>query len=347
MRTIRGKPQIILDYNSGMKLTSMIHSEYGHVGSKHVLAIIKKDFTFPNMYRYVTKFCNNCTVCIQNKSCRSKRSAELGFLGPASSPFEIMSLDTVGGFGNKNSRYHYLHILVDHFSRFAYIKCSKGQSARDMISLIDTVQRHHPIGTLLNDQYGSLSSNEFHSYCSKSGIRHIFTAVDCASSNGLNERLNQTLVNRIRCIKHDECTSPKKSWAAIATQCVSQYNNSPHSVTKFCPSYLLTGQYIGIVPESLTNSPNISEDRRTALRNTVKNHEYNKKLYDYGKNKIDFRIGDKVFVDNGNKLNREKLDILRIGPFRIIKQLSNNIFEVMLSNGCTRLYHASKLLKCK
>jgi len=39
----------------------------------------------------------------------------MGHLGPAKEPFEILSLDTVGGFGKSRSTKKYRHLLVDHF----------------------------------------------------------------------------------------------------------------------------------------------------------------------------------------------------------------------------------------
>ena len=74
----------------------------------------------------------------------------------------------------------------------------------------------------MTDQYGGLSSDEFQSYCSSSSIRHVFVAVNSAFSNGLNERLNQALINRMRCVKNDESSSsPTKAWSSIAQQYVS------------------------------------------------------------------------------------------------------------------------------
>lgn len=66
-----------------------------------------------------------------------------------------MSLDTIGGFAGNHLSSKFLHLLVDHFSRYAYILCSKGQSAKEMILLVDSVRKRHPIGTLMTDQYGS------------------------------------------------------------------------------------------------------------------------------------------------------------------------------------------------
>ena len=88
------------------------------------------------------------------------------------------------------------------------------------------------------------------------------------------------------------------------------------------------------------------EDRRIALENTVRYHNYNKSRYDKNKNDVNFQVGDLVFVDNGNKLNRDKLDRVRIGPYRISKKICNTVFEVDVGHGPhpKRLYHASKLL---
>lgn len=345
-RMFRNKPCIVISTESGKKLLPDVHRHFGHVGPKHMINIISKHFYFVNMTRLIREYCASCEICIMNKSRRNRRSGKLGILGPATSPFEIMSLDTIGGFNDGKSPKRYLHLLVDHFSRFAYILCTKGQSAREMITLIDSVHTLTPIGTLLTDQYGGLSSDEFQSYCSSSGIRHVFAAVDSAFSMGLNERLNQTIVNRIRCAKHDKTSPRKKTWCMIAKECVEQYNNSPHSVTGFSPSYLLSGTSSDIIPLSLSSPPNLTHDRKLALENSLKYHEYNKKNYDSKRNVVTFKVGDLVYVENGNKLNRDKLDNIRIGPYPITRQLSNNVFEINVGRGPfpKKLYHASKLI---
>lgn len=341
-RKVKGKDRIVLDSDAGKKLTLTVHNTFGHIGSKHMILVITPYFTFPNMYSFIRNFSRSCIVCVQNKSRRSVRSAELGFLGPATRPYEIMSLDTIGGFKSPSTSMKYLHLLVDHFSRFAYILCTKGQTASEMISLIDSVNKSNQIGTLLTDQYGGLTSDEFVSYCRVSKINHITTAVDSPSSNGLNERLNQTLTNRIRCSINDP-SSPKKAWTSIARNCIDQYNDTIHSVTKFTPSYLLNGNFKSILPRSLVIPPDLENDRIIAFQNSLRYHEYNKKLYDSSKRAIDFSVGDSVFVDNGNRLNRNKLDVLRIGPFKINCKLCNNVYEIITGTGPKR-YHASKLL---
>ena len=134
-----------------------------------------------------------------NKKRKGRDNGLLGQLGSASEPFQIMPLDTVGDFVGRWSSKRYLHLLVDHFSRYAYIVTSKNQTTEEFKNLINRVLKEDQIQMLLTDQYAGLSSGEFEEYLKERWIDHIFTAVDQSSSNGLNERLNQTITNRIRC----------------------------------------------------------------------------------------------------------------------------------------------------
>lgn len=55
------------------------------------------------------------------------------------------------------------------------------------------------------------------------------------------------------------------------------------------------------MPPELLSKPNLAADRQLAYTRSVQNHEYNKKRYDCTRNNVDFKIGDRVYVDNGNK----------------------------------------------
>lgn len=130
---------------------------------------------------------------------RSKKFGLMSHLGPATKPFQIMSLDTIGGFGGSRTTKKYLHLLVDHFTRYAFISTSKTQSANDFIKLTKKVLETDEIGIMLTDQYPGINSREYKEFLEENNTQLIFTAVNAPFSNGLNERLNQTLVNKIRC----------------------------------------------------------------------------------------------------------------------------------------------------
>lgn len=196
----------------------------------------------------------------------------MSHLGPATKPFDIISIDTIGGFGGSRSTKKYLHLMVDHFTRYAYILTSKTQNSKDFIKLVKTTSDYNNIGMILTDQYPGINSREFKDFFTQQNIPLIFTAANTPFSNGLNERLNQTLVNKIRCKINEK--GNKSAWTTIAHQCTDRYNETEHTMTGFSPKYLLEGRNISIIPSQLKqiSKNNLEADRKTALANTIRSH---------------------------------------------------------------------------
>jgi hypothetical protein len=344
-RKIRNKEKIVLNEEMGDKTIKIIHERFGHIGASQMIALITKQFHFRDMHRKIIKYCTSCEVCIKNKTRKGCDYGKLGHLGPASRPFGIMSLDTVGGFAGRRSTKKYLHLLVDHFTRYVYTVTSKNQCAIDFIRLIDKVNKENHIELLLTDQYGGLTSDEFEDFLKENEIVHVTTAVDSAFSNGLNERTGQTLVNRIRCRYNDR--NNNKAWSSVSAQCVREYNETPHSSTGFAPNYLMNGVRNDIVPEELLQPSDLVTDRKIAFERSLKSHERNKGYYDKNKKEGTFEINERIYVENGNKLNRKKLDEIRIGPYKIVRKLCDTVYEVDTGRKFhkNKLYHVSKMIK--
>lgn len=345
--TINGRNKVILSDQGCKLLVDRMHSEFGHIGYNHMVQMIQPFYFSKHLFKIIKSFTSSCQVCIKNKTRTHQRYGHMGHLGPASEPFQIVSLDTIGGLGGSSgSKQNYLHLLVDHFTRFAYVLPSTTQSTKDFIKIISRVQKNNKIQTLLTDHYGGLSSNEFENYLASEGITHIFTAIDAPFSNGLNERLNQTLTNRIRCRTNE--LNNKTSWMKNAYECTNKYNNTIHSATKFSPAYLMHGQFPGILPPELEQCHNLHLDRETAFKNSLHNHAQNKARFDKNRKDHTFQVGDLVYVENGNKLNRKKLDPIRIGPFPILEKRSDHVYLVDCgpSSREKRLFHISKIVPC-
>lgn len=138
----------------------------------------------------------------------------------------------------------------------------------------------------------------------------------------------------------------KKTWTTIARECVDKYNETEHSVTGFAPKYLLDGTDVSILPIELKKKTEINNwiaDKKIAVENTLKSHNYNKTLFDKNREQYEFNIGDKVYVENGNKLNRKKLEEITVGPFEILERLSDSIYRIDTGNKSSDMFHVTKL----
>lgn len=342
------KNKIVLSEDYSKVLIKKVHEHYCHIGINQIESKIRPFYTAPNLLDNIKLICRQCEVCIKNKTRLNRKYGLMSQLGPAEKPFQIMSIDTVGGFGGKRSSKRYLHLLMDHFTRYAYISCSKTQLAKDFIKLIDRVIKDNEVEILLSDQYPALNSEEFKRYLKDHSVNLIFTAVDAPFSNGHNERLNQTLVNRIRCTLNSK--GNKKSWTTVVMECVKAYNLTNHTVTGYSPLYLLSGEPTDLLPTNLNRKQmepgELEKDRKIAFLRSKKSHELNKAIFD--KNRIDhkFQKGDMVYIMDCNKLNRSKMDEIRIGPFEIQEIISNSICRINTGKSKKSLgyYHVTKLI---
>lgn len=236
-----------------------------------------------------------------------------------------------------------MHILVDHFTRYAWILTSKGQNAKDFITLLNPIVKKHKISILLADQYTGINSNDFKNFLARNGIQIVFTCIDHPESNGLNERLNQTLVNRLRCKVNED---KSRAWSVLAKECVEEYNRTIHSSTKFTPEYLMYGTRTSISPIKEENPSSLEEDRRKASCNSRRNFVTNKNRVDKNRIAYFFNVGDLVYIENGSKLNRGKLNPVRVGPFPIKRRLSTTFYEVASGKKkkISNFFHSSKLI---
>lgn len=346
-KKVRKREKIILSEDFSKKLIKDVHENMCHLGVKQMQNTMGTLYTAKNLTINIKKHCKSCEICIKNKTRGHNKYGLMSYLGPATKPFEIVSIDTIGGFGGSRSTKRYLHLLVDHFTRYAYIVTSKTQNANDFVKLINNATDSNTIGMLLTDQYPGINSKEFKTFLNEKSIPIIFTAVNAPFSNGLNERLNQTLVNKIRCEINEK--NNKMAWTTIAHNCVNKYNNTEHTVTGFAPKYLLDGTNVYLLPNELKRDKTKVEwirDRKIALENSIKSHKYNKQIFDKNRTHFNFNTGDMVYVENGNKLNRNKLDELKIGPFKIIEKISNSIYRINtgFKKSESNLFHITKLI---
>ena len=136
-------------------------------------------------------------------------------------------------------------------------------------------------------------------------------------------------------------------WCSIATCCVSEYDSTVHSSTGFAPNYLLNGIRCDIVPDEFLEPSDLVTDRKIAFERSVKSHEQNKAYYDKNDIEGSFEIEDKIYVENGNKLNRKKLNEIRIGPYLVIRKLCDSVYEIDTGRKFQRkkLYHISKMIR--
>ena len=220
-RTKHGNRQIFIPPSLQTRLLNEFHIDFGHIGTKQMLTQISRRYFWPNMTADIKKLIESCQICQTNKTRREKELGTLSITGPASTPMEIISMDTIGGFDGFKSPCKYLHVAIDHFTRFAWTQASRNQKARDFIQLLNTVIQLATPRLILTDRYPGIRCKSFEQFCDNKNINVKYIATQCPHSNGMAERFNQTFVNKLRCL-HAE--NRKTRWDNLVQTATNMYN---------------------------------------------------------------------------------------------------------------------------
>ncbi|UYV63201.1 hypothetical protein LAZ67_2003420 [Cordylochernes scorpioides] len=331
LHTIRrkGVNRIIIPEALQHSLMNQVHSEYNHPGISQMARLISTQYYWKGMAKSIQKFVNSCHTCQIIKRPKGKPYGTLGQIPPPQQPFDLISIDTIAGFSKYGHSKTYLHVIVDHLTRYAWAFPSKSTSTLTYIQTLKKVLQQGSPKRLLSDRAPAFTSEKFRKFLLSRGIQPLLTTSNNPQANGLIERLNATITGKLRLLYLE---NPKTSWTKLIKQVVQIYNQSPHTVTGFPPIFLM---FNSIPPELKTHYnpfPDVQKARQLASSRTQLKHERDKQRYDKGHQAPHFEIGDLALVKNYKHPDTGKLAPYFTGPFTIIEIISPNVVRINRPN---------------
>ncbi|UYV70986.1 hypothetical protein LAZ67_8001337 [Cordylochernes scorpioides] len=122
--------------------------------------------------------------------------------------------------------------------------------------------------------------------------------------------------------------NPKASWTQPVKRITQTYNNTPHSVTSFPPTYLM----FNVVPPDLISHlnpyPEITRARVIARARTQNKHKKDKETFDKQHRTPHFEVNVLVLVKNYRHPDTGKLAPYFTGPYTIIEIISPNVVRI-------------------
>ncbi|UYV61886.1 hypothetical protein LAZ67_1006958, partial [Cordylochernes scorpioides] len=327
------------------KLLNKVHTKHGHIGTTQMTKIISPHYYWPHMSRDIANYTKHCETCQFNKS-RDNRIVygPLQQMPIATHPNHIFSLDTLGGLHNYGTTRRSIHMIVDHHSRFLWAFPTKSVSTDSYITCLRNLFQINKPEILITDRNAAFLSRKFKHFLKRNNVKHLLTSSHHPETNAKVERLNSTIINRLRCEYNANLKIP---WTKYIPKITESYNETVHTTTGFTPKFL----YYGIQPQyiehdTVTHTP-IEKARKLAIERTIKSHEHSKQLYDIKHPEPIFKEGDQVLVKTFIYPNTGKLTQRYIGPFTILKQLSPVTYEINKPNipqrKQTEIIHSNKL----
>ncbi|UYV66432.1 hypothetical protein LAZ67_4001656 [Cordylochernes scorpioides] len=321
----KGVTKIILPKPLIQQLLQTVHTQYNHPGISQMSRIISTQYYWQGMSKDIKQKVKTCPTCQLTKRPVGPTYGELSQPPESKEPFDLLSLDTIAGFAKYGNTKIYLHVVVDHFSRYAWAFPSKSTSTTTYQQVLKRVFQDGSPKRLLTDRAPAFTSPKFRSFLLNRNIHPLITTSNNPQANGLCERLNATLTGKLRLL-HLE--NPKVAWTKLVKKVTLIYNKTPHSTTGFPPIYLM----FGILPPEISNHntpyPDIDKARKIAHTRTQNKHLQDKNTYDKRHKQPHFEVGDLVLVKLYHHPNTGKLAPYFTGPHTILEIISPNVVRI-------------------
>ncbi|UYV64821.1 K02A2.6-like [Cordylochernes scorpioides] len=219
--TRNGVTKIIIPKTLQYTLMNKVHQEYNHPGISQMTRIITTQYYWKGISKSIEKFVRSCHTCQIIKRPRGKPYGALGQIPPPQQPFDLISIDTIAGFSKYGHSKTYLHVIVDHLTRYAWTFPSQSISTLTYIQTLKTVLQQGFPKRLLSDRAPAFTSEKFRKFLITHGIQPLLTTSNNPQANGLIERLNATITGKLRLAYLE---NPKASWTQLVKRVTQTFN---------------------------------------------------------------------------------------------------------------------------
>lgn len=184
---------------------------------------------------FSSKKCEKCIVCVKGKQTR----ASFNSIGHrAENILDLVHSDVCEFETRSHSGARYILTFVDDYSRkvFVFPIKSKSQVYEEFLKFIALVENQcsRKIKILRTDNGTEYVNNKMLSFFESRGIKNELTVPDTPEQNGVAERMNRNLCDRIRCMLSD-ANLDKQFWAEAAVTAGYLINRVPTRGLKETP----------------------------------------------------------------------------------------------------------------
>ncbi|XP_068122518.1 uncharacterized protein [Hyperolius riggenbachi] len=335
------RSQIVLTRDVASKVITTLHEKLGHPGPEKIAWCFRKRFYCLQMEGVIKKVCRECLTCNTNQGTEPKLPL---VKWRTSAPLEVVAVDFLSLDTAQDGRSSVL-VMIDHFTKFAVAIPTRDQTAvtaakhlwNDFIQTYGCPQRIH------SDQGPCFKSRLMQELCQLYNIKKSHTTPYHPQGNGVCERFNRTLIQKIRSLEQEK----KQRWPVYIKELVWAYNHTVHDATGYAPFHLFFGREDGGPLDVLCGRLEGDQTSRT-MQEWVENHKNrvqemydlvrrsNEKESETFERRWNFQVGDIVLLRNKGTHEKGKLTS-RWGAdlWKIVNQPSTDIpvYDVQKMDG--------------
>ena len=210
-----------------------------HARFKWMYGHIANGFFWPKMTRDICQFISTCPICQKIKHAHHLLYGLLQPILIPTQPFEVVTMDFIGELP-KSQGYNSIFVLICKLTKYAFfIPCTTNLTKKKAAQMFfNKIITHVGLLKQIISDCDTWWRNLFwKEVCKSMGSRQALTTTYHPQADGQTEILNQMIEVAICAfINHNH-----NNWSSLLPYLSFTYNNTPHTVTKFQPTYLLYG----------------------------------------------------------------------------------------------------------
>ncbi len=209
------------------------HPMAGHLGAQNTIQRIRDRFHWPGLVAEVKRFCQACPIC-QQTSPHTPPPSPLIPLPILEVPFERIGMDLVGPLPKSARGHEHILVIVDYATRYPEaIPLRKATSKAIAQGLFLLCSRVGIPTEILTDQGTPFMSRMMADLCRFLKVKQLRTTVYHPQTDGLVERINQTLKQMLR--RADD----KRDWDQMLLYVLFGIREVPPGFYRFHPLWAL------------------------------------------------------------------------------------------------------------
>ncbi|KAG2190969.1 hypothetical protein INT47_007114 [Mucor saturninus] len=232
--------QELLHEGIAEEVVTRVHCE-GHSGVNNTWRQVRLQYTGPRLYELVRKVVQSCITCQVRARKIRKRWEPARPINTPVKPFYMVGCDAVGPIKTSKNGFRYLLVAVDYLTRWPIaipVKDITSETTADF--MYDQLVVNYGVPSyILTDRGSNFTSGFVREFLSLVGCRHITTTAYRPQTNGLCERLNQTLVQTLAKITRD--ADAQDRWDEFVNSALLVLRTMSNDSTGFSPAMLLFG----------------------------------------------------------------------------------------------------------
>jgi transposase InsO family protein len=236
----------------------------GHMGTNRLIKRLQRYFSWPNLAEDANTFVKQCILCSCLRSYPKSKGQPEALR--ANGIFDMVSLDFIGPVKMSQGKTYYIHVAIDHYSRFMAVNIE--EQTPTALSAREFVQRQWlPYfgvpRAILTDRGCQYVAGEFREWVTQTlGTQLIHTSPYYPQGNGINESSHVALNHAI---KTATAGSYCLEFRDIVQAAVLVHNSSPHAKLGDTPFGVVFGKDM-ILPGLCQHSHEVTEYTRHTVR---------------------------------------------------------------------------------